>query len=232
MVSKIISDSNCLNLNKSNSVFKISAPSHVFISIMLSWIRTLHHNPSYKGNGIGLVQQKSARETSKPVLPRIHHPSVWNLSGCHGLAAYVIPKGYYPVEARYVPFIYTTGELKRFFTETDQCSYCYECPYRHLIMPLFFRMIYTCGLRVSEAGLLTVGDVDLEKGILSVHHSKKDNSRLVPMSEALTERCRSYSKSVHPFPRDTDTYFSALGHKPMTIPNVYHNFYFLHFYIH
>lgn len=141
-----------------------------------------------------------------------------------GAMAYVIPKGYYPAEAQYMPYIYTADELKRFFAETDQCCYCYECPYRHLIMPLFFRMIYTCGLRVSEARLLTVGDVDLEQGILSVHHSKKDNSRLVPMSEALTERCRGYSKNVHPFPKDTDTYFPALGGKPMTLTNVYHNF--------
>jgi integrase/recombinase XerD len=141
-----------------------------------------------------------------------------------GVTAYVIPKGYYPAESPYVPYIYTADELRHFFAETDQCRYCSECPYRHLIMPLFFRMIYTCGLRVSEARFLTVGDVDLDQGILSVHHSKKDNSRLVFMSEALAERCRSYSKNVHPFPRDTDTYFPALGGKPMTLANVYRNF--------
>ncbi len=107
-----------------------------------------------------------------------------------GVAAYVIPKRYYPKEMPYVPYIYSADELQRFFAETDRCRYCYECPDRHLIMPLFFRMIYTCGLRVSEARLLTVGDVDLEQGILSVHHSKKDNSRLVPMSDELVERCR------------------------------------------
>lgn len=141
-----------------------------------------------------------------------------------GVTAYVIPKGYYPAEEQYMPYIYTTDELTRFFAETDKCRYCSECPCRHLIMPLFFRMIYTCGLRVSEARLLKVGDVDLEQGILSIHHSKKDNSRLVPMSDALTARCRDYSKNVHPYPKDTDTYFPALGGRPMTITNVYHNF--------
>lgn len=141
-----------------------------------------------------------------------------------GVAAYVIPKRYYPAETPYVPYIYSAAELQRFFAETDRCRYCYECPYRHLIMPLFFRMIYTCGLRVSEARLLTVGDVDAEQGILSIHHSKKDNSRLVPMSDELAERCRGYSRQVHPFPKDTDTFFPALGGKPMTLTNVYHNF--------
>lgn len=140
------------------------------------------------------------------------------------VAAYVIPKRYYPAEKPYVPYIYSTDELQRFFAETDRCRYCSECPYRHLIMPLFFRMIYTCGLRVSEARLLTVGDVDLEQGILSVHHSKKDNSRLVPMSDELAEHCRSYSRQVHPFSKDTEMFFPALGGKPMTLANVYSNF--------
>lgn len=141
-----------------------------------------------------------------------------------GVEAYIIPKGYYPTEVQYTPHIYTANELTRFFAETDKCRYCYEHPYRHLIMPVFFRMIYTCGLRVSEARLLKVDDVDIENGILTIHHSKKDNSRLVPMSDYLTVRCRRYSERVQPFLEPKDYYFPALDGKPMTIGNVYKNF--------
>lgn len=138
--------------------------------------------------------------------------------------AYIIPKGYYPIEEQYTPYIYSVDELTRFFAQTDKCHYSCECPCRHLIMPVVFRMIYMCGLRVSEARLLKVGDVDLEKGILTINHSKKDNSRLVPMSDSLTQRCRLYSKKVHPFPIQEDYYFPALDGKPMTVGNVYKNF--------
>lgn len=141
-----------------------------------------------------------------------------------GIEAYILPKGYYPTEDQYVPHIYTADELARFFSETDKCRYCCECPYRHLIMPVFFRMIYMCGLRVSEARLLKVADVDLENGILTIHQSKKDNSRLVPMSDALTERCRQYSKQAHPYSSTENVYFPALNGQPMTITNVYKNF--------
>ena len=111
------------------------------------------------------------------------------------IEAYIIPKGYFPSEKQYVPHIYTNDELSRFFAETDKCQLLLvNFPYRHLIMPVLFRMIYTCGLRVSEARLLKVGDVDLENGILNIHHSKMDNSRLVPMSASLTEGCRHYSE--------------------------------------
>lgn len=141
-----------------------------------------------------------------------------------GVKAYILPKGYYPTEEQYIPYIYSLEELTDFFAETDKCLYCIQCPFRHLIMPILFRMIYMCGLRVSEARLLKVDDVDLENGILTIHHSKKDNSRLVPMSDSLVERCRKYSEKVHLFPEGKIFYFPAIGDKPMTIGNVYKNF--------
>ncbi len=141
-----------------------------------------------------------------------------------GVNAYIIPKGYFPTEKQYTPYIYTTDELIRFFAQTDKCQFCCECPLRHLIMPVIFRMIYMCGLRVSEARLLKVAEVDLENGVLSIHHSKKDNSRLVPMSDLLTDRCRNYSKQAHPHPIEDAYYFPALDGKPMRVCNLYNNF--------
>jgi integrase/recombinase XerD len=141
-----------------------------------------------------------------------------------GIKAYIIPKKYYPSEKKYIPYIYSTDELSKFFSATDQCRYSSEFPYRHLIMPVIFRMIYMCGLRASEARLLKVSDVDLQNGILSIHHSKKDNSRLVPMSNCLTKRCWVFSKQVHSNSVPEDYYFPALDGKPMTIGNLYKNF--------
>ncbi len=141
-----------------------------------------------------------------------------------GSKAYILPKGYYPSPKQYVPYIYTEEELRSFFAQTDKCRYCSQFPHRHLIMPVFFRMIYMCGLRVSEARLLKVGEVDLENGILTINCSKRDKDRLVPMSASLTERCRRYSEKVHPYPVPGDYYFPAPGGKPMSIGNVYKNF--------
>ena len=87
-------------------------------------------------------------------------------------------------------------------------------------MPVFFRMIYSCGLRPQEARLLKTKDVDLNDGILSIQHSKMDNSRLVPMSSALTARCRNYAVGIG----NCEWFFPGLNGKPMTIGNVYHNF--------
>lgn len=141
-----------------------------------------------------------------------------------GIKAYIIPKNYYTKGEKYIPYIYTIDELTKFFAQTDQCQYSCECPSRHLIMPVIFRMIYMCGLRESEARLLKVSDVDLVNGILTIHQSKNDNSRLVPMSDLLTQRCRNYSKKAHPDSIAEDYYFPALNGKPMTRGNLYKNF--------
>ena len=137
---------------------------------------------------------------------------------------YIIPKNYFKSGEKYIPYIYTNKELKRFFMETDKCHYCSECPYRHLIMPILFRMLYSCGLRVSEARLLKVKDVDLNRGILTINHSKKDNSRLVPMTEQLTKRCQDFSKKVHQNPNIEAYYFPIRDNTPMRNCNVYNNF--------
>ena len=139
------------------------------------------------------------------------------------VSAYILPKGYYPSEEKYIPYIYTRDELDKFFEQTDQCNYCRECPNRHHIMPIIFRMIYLCGLRASEARLLKVADVDCEQGTITIHQSKKDNSRLVVMSDYLTERCREFATTVHGN-AISDYYFPGLNGKPITLANLYKNF--------
>ena len=143
-----------------------------------------------------------------------------------GVKAYILPKKYYPVPKQYTPYIYTVVELEKFFSTVDQDkSPCRDaCPYRQQIMPVIFRMIYTCGLRSSEAKLLKVADVDHEHGTLTINQSKNDNSRLVPMSDSLTERCRAYSKEVHLLSGAEDYYFPVLGSAPMKKGILYHNF--------
>jgi len=141
-----------------------------------------------------------------------------------GKTAWILPYNYYPKGQKYVPHIFTPDELRRFFAETDKCSYCYEHPHRHLIMPVFFRLLLSCGLRCSEARLLKVKDVDLDNGILAVLDSKNHNSRLVPMPDSIIIRMRAYAKEVHPFPVPDRYFFPAFGEKAMTIGNIYKNF--------
>lgn len=113
-----------------------------------------------------------------------------------GIEAYILPAGIPGKGSRYVPHIFTDQELQAFFAEIDRCARSVYSPARHLTIPVFFRLLYCCGLRPSEARLLDVADVDLENGKLAIRHSKGHKDRNVMMSEELLNLCRIYHAQV------------------------------------
>ena len=137
--------------------------------------------------------------------------------------AYVLPKGMLPKVPRYVPYIYSNNELKKIFEQTDRCHYCAEVPYRHLVMPVFFRLLYSCGMRATEARLLKVGDVDLNTGVITVVNTKLDKHRQLPVSDEMFQRVDAYSQTVHTTSVGDDWFFPGYEGKPMTLGNVEKN---------
>jgi site-specific recombinase XerD len=79
----------------------------------------------------------------------------------NGHQAFMTPNGIVPKYPRYLPYIYSDDELRRIFVQIDNCHYCSEVPYRHHVMPVFFRLLYCCGLRLTEARMIKVEDVDM-----------------------------------------------------------------------
>ncbi|WP_436413181.1 tyrosine-type recombinase/integrase [Petrimonas sp.] len=141
----------------------------------------------------------------------------------NGCQAYILPKGVIPKSPRHLPYIYSDSEIKNIFSCIDKCRYCTEVPYRHLVMPLFFRLLYCCGLRLSEARLIKVKDVDVENGVITLFNTKFDRHRQVPLSEKFHERLRIYYEKVHILSNPDDWFFPGYNNKPMTLSNVYKN---------
>lgn len=113
-----------------------------------------------------------------------------------GYTSYLLP-ACPKAHSNHIPYIFSKDELHRIFERLDNLAPTNSAPFRHLIMPVLFRMLYGCGLRISEALNLTKKDVDLEHGILNIHHAKNDRERIVPMSETLIKKCREYATFVH-----------------------------------
>ena len=144
--------------------------------------------------------------------------------GRRGVEAYVLPGGVLPKPARYVPYIYTDGELAALFAQTDRCRYCSEVPFRHLVMPVLFRTIYACGLRCSEARLLRVEDVDVESGVLQIRDAKGGKDRQLPVSEPLRVRLAGYHARLAGQPGWEWFFPGATPGVPLTLNNVNRNF--------
>lgn len=123
-----------------------------------------------------------------------------------GVPAYVYPEKstcYGP--NTFVPRILTFTEVHNLLGALDRLKPSLQSPLRHLVLPEIFRLLYGCGLRVSEAVQLRVQDVDFTHGVLKICHSKFGKSRLVPPAPSLMERLKRFHARLGV--RDDDAYF-------------------------
>lgn len=127
----------------------------------------------------------------------------------HGFTAYETPVVIQNKSSDFVPYIYSDAELSRIFTAADGLPSFTNCPNRGAVVSLIFRLIYGCGLRISEALNLKMKDVDLDDGILAILESKFEKSRYVPMASALTERCKKYVQATRKDTCPEDWFFPA-----------------------
>lgn len=142
-----------------------------------------------------------------------------------GLGAYIPPKGITPKPPRYDAHIYSDDELKRFFAEVDKSQPVPGgCPYRSLVMPVFFRILYTSGMRVSELRLARIRDINLDKKYIIVRNAKNNKGRIVPVHPKLIERCRSLKEKIHAASSEDEYFFMIRLGEPMSLANVYRNF--------
>ena len=141
-----------------------------------------------------------------------------------GIQSYVLPKRALLKVPGYTPYIFSDQEIAALLQQADACHYCAEVPLRHHIMPLLFRLLYGCGLRISEALNLRVQDVDVHAGILTIIDGKFNKDRLVPMAPENTQRSCDYVKVVHLFSDPGDYFFPAPDGQALTKGNAYKNF--------
>jgi len=116
-----------------------------------------------------------------------------------GGEAWVPPPRWGPPDRRvFSPYIFTHKEVRRFFDVIDHLE-PHRCSARyHVAMPLLFRLLYCCGLRLGEALRLTPGDVNLSDGILTMRNSKFGKDRMIPVLGAIRERLAGYVELRQP----------------------------------
>lgn len=109
-----------------------------------------------------------------------------------GIAAYIVPKqtGKMTIPA-YIPYIYSRDEVSQIMTATDKLVSGTHA-HRRYVYPLLMRMLYSCGLRISEALALRISDVDTSQGTILLRGAKFGKDRQVPMSASMTALVTEY----------------------------------------
>ena len=147
---------------------------------------------------------ESVRTQKKRIAPVRSLAEYMSVRGCE---TYIYPAHSLPRNDGYIPHIFSDFELANLFKAIDQCAKSSGAPLRHLIFPTIFRLIYCCGLRISEAQYLKSNNVDLENGVITVIEAKYGKDRIIPMSKEMTEICRAYSQKARIFENEQEYFF-------------------------
>jgi len=116
---------------------------------------------------------------------------------------------------KYVPYIFTHEEILRIFKAADNLSHTRWTAFDSMF-PVILRILYGCGLRVSEAVSLRINNLDFGEKSLTVLASKFEKNRRIPMSQSLQKILERYLKSGicsidtdgFLFPNQTDFHYS------------------------
>jgi integrase len=112
----------------------------------------------------------------------------------------------------YVPHAFEDDELWRFFRECDSIQ-----PYlgrkasviRKLTVPVFFRLLYSSGMRTTEARLLMRENVDLMRGIVDIRQSKGYDQHYVVLHDTMSDLMRRYDQAISKLQPDRDYFFQS-----------------------
>ncbi len=140
-----------------------------------------------------------------------------------GSQAYVTSPDRNPHRQSHIPFIFTHLEIEHILLNSDQLRKRGHST-TPAVIPVLLRMLYGCGLRISEAVSLQNKHVDLQRGILEIKQGKFDKDRVIPMSDTLSQVCRQYYRTIHQRSSADDYFFLKADRHPITADNVYRRF--------
>ncbi|NLE25409.1 MAG: tyrosine-type recombinase/integrase [Clostridiaceae bacterium] len=143
-----------------------------------------------------------------------------------GYESYLPPYDCIKLDKSFVPYIYSKDEIAAIINESEKLQKVYQAPNSYLVYPMLLRILFGCGLRVSEALKLKEDDIDLDNGTIHVEKSKFNNSRIVPMASGLWDKCRDYYNKADHYPADGRYFFEVRPGVPYRRDSVYNRFRF------
>ena len=138
--------------------------------------------------------------------------------------AYILPEKYAPLKSRAAAYLFTDFELTALFRAIDQLPPTKKEPFLNEILPVLFRLIYTCGLRPNEGRELLAENVNLETGEILITHTKRNKERLVVMSDDMLAFARKYEQRRRIFCCGNPYFFSSADGGALTTETVYSAF--------
>lgn len=119
----------------------------------------------------------------------------------------------FPEKRLYIPHAFSQDELERFFMECDR----YESPHTprktrmnlKYTFPVFFRLLYSSGMRTTEARKLRRRDVNLETGAVGIVNTKGYEQHYIVLHDSMLELMRRYDAAIECLYPNREYFFPA-----------------------
>ena len=122
-----------------------------------------------------------------------------------GKSAYMMSTAYRVKYNRVIPYLPSDDEIGKLFYSIDNydCS-GNRCKHRFFmkqVAPVYFRLLYSCGLRPQEGTNLKIQDVDFDNCRIFLRKTKKNKERIVVVNQEMMDMIKSLAiitKTVFP----------------------------------
>lgn len=160
---------------------------------------------------------ESSRSCAARVFPIISFLKYLNT---HYGMSFTLPSVPKSRRSTYIPHSFNRSELLRFFEACDNIKprKGVASAIHRVTIPVFFRLMYSSGLRPGEAVSLERAGVDLSNGVVSVKSGKGYSQRFVILHDSMLGLMRIYDDYIDSMLPDRKFFFpaSADGHHPST----------------
>lgn len=129
-----------------------------------------------------------------------------------------------PRNTAFVPHIFTASEMEAIWNTVDSIEPVKRYTNLHRCIPVLFRLLYSCGPRISEALAITKKDIDFEKNIVTLRKTKLDKDRWIPMCESMANVLEKYVNGLPDYNSDDSPIFYYRYGEPLTAHSVYGRF--------
>lgn len=125
---------------------------------------------------------------------------------------YIPDEEYSTKRIAFQPYLFTDDELRGLFATIDSYtgSTCGKRYLPEVVLPVYSRLLYCCGMRPQEPPALLSRDVDLSTGDIYIRQSKRHKDRHIIISEDMLELCNKYDA----FAGKRDWFFQKWNGRP------------------
>ena len=95
-------------------------------------------------------------------------------------------------KSNFLPHIYTKDQIKKLLETSRRLNPTQSSPLRHHTIRIIILLLYTTGMRISEALQLKICDIDIKNQQIIIHQTKYFKSRIVPLSQSMMKELQEY----------------------------------------